>query len=309
MGQTREHGVSASMRPTGARRTPPWTRAVAEGILIRLRALTLGIIRPGLEGQLMAIGSRTPWSGSPCWRSPFRWSAAVAARRPGNPLVWIFCVIGISYGMTSAGEACASIWAADRPASPARRGADERPWHLGLGARTEAPDDLCPAAVRARHGPLPPRRMAARGLDDHCIDRRRLGLGAGTGPEPQHGLAELESSQEVAAERTVTGGAAGVGHGYPAAVRGWRRWWRMTDPGTAAARGVESSQLAPAGGTPADRARAIVLAVAPMEGTALHFHPTRLDRAGLLLVDGLRRRRCGRCWPRGSRTGWPTVPG
>ena len=31
--------------------------------------------------------------------------AVVAARRPRNPLGWIFCAIGISYGLTGTGEA------------------------------------------------------------------------------------------------------------------------------------------------------------------------------------------------------------
>jgi hypothetical protein len=33
--------------------------------------------------------------------------AVVAARRPQNPLGWIFCVIGLSYGLTVTGEAYA----------------------------------------------------------------------------------------------------------------------------------------------------------------------------------------------------------
>ena len=43
--------------------------------------------------------------------------AVVAARRPRNPLGWIFCVIGISYGLTVTGEAYASYTLRTAPGS------------------------------------------------------------------------------------------------------------------------------------------------------------------------------------------------
>jgi hypothetical protein len=76
--------------------------------LLCAASLTLGVLGPVLESlnghpvtdsMLVAIALLAitfPLVG-----------AVVAARRPRNPLGWIFCVIGLSYGLTTTGEAYA----------------------------------------------------------------------------------------------------------------------------------------------------------------------------------------------------------
>jgi hypothetical protein len=63
--------------------------------------------------------------------------AVVAARRPGNPLGWIFCVIGLSYGLTVAGEAYGVYAARTAPGALPGGGLmswlGNWAWALGLG--------------------------------------------------------------------------------------------------------------------------------------------------------------------------------
>ena len=62
--------------------------------------------------------------------------AVVAARRPRNPLGWIFCAIGICYGLTASGEAYGIYALRTAPGSLPRRVVDELARQLGVGAGT-----------------------------------------------------------------------------------------------------------------------------------------------------------------------------
>jgi hypothetical protein len=119
--------------------------------------------------------------------------AVVAARRPGNPLGWIFCVIGISYGLTITGEAYAVYTLRTAPGALPGGGLmswlGNWAWALGLGLL------MTFALLLFPDGRLPSRRwrpvawLSAASIAVIC------GLG-GAWSWPQRGLGLLESNHE-----------------------------------------------------------------------------------------------------------------
>jgi hypothetical protein len=105
-GPDTEDGVTAPMSGDQRPRTPPWVVGLAW--LLCGASLTLGVlglVLASLSGQritdtlvvgIALLAITYPMVG-----------AVVAIRRPRNPLGWVFCVIGISYGLTITGEAYA----------------------------------------------------------------------------------------------------------------------------------------------------------------------------------------------------------
>jgi MFS family permease len=107
MSRNKEHGVTARVSGDEHPRASP--RAVtALAWLLCSASLTLGVVGLVLESLnghritdsevlgIVLLAITFPLVG-----------AVVAARRPRNPLGWIFCAIGIAYGLTVTGEAYA----------------------------------------------------------------------------------------------------------------------------------------------------------------------------------------------------------
>jgi hypothetical protein len=106
-GRDKEHGVTAVV--SGDERPQASPRAVV-GLAwllcgVSLTLCGLGLILEFLNGHLI---TDTSVVGIALLAITFPLvGAVVAARRPRNPLGWIFCVIGIAYGLTVTGEAYA----------------------------------------------------------------------------------------------------------------------------------------------------------------------------------------------------------
>ena len=119
--------------------------------------------------------------------------AVVAARRPRNPLGWIFCVIGLSYGLTVTGEAYA-IYAL-RTAPGSLPGGGLMSW-LGNWALAPGLGLLMTFALLLfPDGRLPSRRWRLMAWLSGASIAMICGLG-GVWSWPQRGLGLLESNQE-----------------------------------------------------------------------------------------------------------------
>ena len=175
----------------------PWTspRAVA-GLawLLCGASLTLGILGLVLESLNGHRITDTLVVGIALLAITFPLvGAVVAARRPRNPLGWIFCVIGISYGLTITGEAYAVYALRTAPGSLPGGGLmswlGNWAWALGLGLL------MTFALLLFPDGRLPSRRwrpvawLSAASIAVIC------GLG-GAWSWPQRGLGLLESNEE-----------------------------------------------------------------------------------------------------------------
>ena len=119
--------------------------------------------------------------------------AVVAARRPRNPLGWIFCVIGLSYGLTVTGEAYAIYALRTAPGSLPGGGLmswlGNWAWAPGLGLL------MTFALLLFPDGRLPSRRWRLMAWLSGASIAMICGLG-GVWSWPQRGLGLLESNQE-----------------------------------------------------------------------------------------------------------------
>jgi hypothetical protein len=119
--------------------------------------------------------------------------AVVAARRPQNPLGWIFCVIGLSYGLTGTGEAYAIYALRTAPGSLPGGGLmswlGNWAWAPGLGLL------MTFALLLFPDGRLPSRRWRPVAWLSGASIAMICGLG-GAWSWPQRGLGLLESNQE-----------------------------------------------------------------------------------------------------------------
>jgi hypothetical protein len=184
--------VAAPMSGDQRPRTPPWVSALAW--LLCGASLTLGVLGLALasfNGQritdtlvvgIALLAITYPLVG-----------AVVASRRPENPLGWIFCVIGISYGLTNTGEAYGVYALRTAPGALPGGGLmswlGNWAWALGLGLL------MTFALLLFPDGRLPSRRwrpvawLSAASIAVIC------GLG-GVWSWPQRGLGLLESNEE-----------------------------------------------------------------------------------------------------------------
>jgi MFS family permease len=175
----------------------PWTssRAVARlAWLLCGASLTLGLFGVALESLngLRITDSSVVGIGLLAITFPLV-GAVVAARRPRNPLGWIFCAIGISYGLTVTGEAYALYTLGTAPGSLPGGGLmswlGNWAWAPGLGLL------MTFALLLFPDGRLPSRRwrpvawLSAASITVIC------GPGA-VWSWPRRGLALLESDQE-----------------------------------------------------------------------------------------------------------------
>jgi hypothetical protein len=191
-GPDTEHGVTAPMSADQRPRTPPWV--VGFAWLLCGASLTLGVvglILASLNGQritdtlvvgIALLAITYPMVG-----------AVVATRRPRNPLGWVFCVIGISYGLTITGEAYAVYALRTAPGSLPGGGLmswlGNWAWVPGLGLL------MTFALLLFPDGRLPSRRWRPVAWLSAASIAAICGLG-GAWSWPQRGLALLESNQE-----------------------------------------------------------------------------------------------------------------
>ena len=119
--------------------------------------------------------------------------AVVAAQRPHNPLGWIFCVIGLTYGLTVTGEAYGIYALRTAPGSLPGGGLmswlGNWAWAPGLGLL------LTFALLLFPDGRLPSRRWRPVAWLSGASIAMICGLGAAWS-WPQRGLALMESAQE-----------------------------------------------------------------------------------------------------------------
>jgi hypothetical protein len=184
--------VAAPMSGDQRPRTPPWVAGLAW--LLCGASLTLGVLGLVLASRNGQRVTDTLVVGIALLAITYPLvGAVVATRRPRNPLGWIFCVIGISYGLTITGEAYAVYALRTAPGSLPGGGLmswlGNWAWVPGLGLLTTFALLLFP------DGRLPSRRWRpVAGLSAASI-AAISGFG-GAWSWPQRGLALLESNQE-----------------------------------------------------------------------------------------------------------------
>jgi hypothetical protein len=192
-GPRQERGVTAPVSDDQGHRRPP--RAVA-GLawLLGGASLTLsvlGLVLESLNGHLI---TDTSVVGIALLAIAFPLAGAVvAARRPHNPLGWIFCAIGVLYGLTVTGEAYGIYTLRTAPGS--LPGGGLMSW-LGNWAWAPALGLLMTFALLLfPDGRLPSRRWRPVAWLSALSIAMTCGPGA-VWSWPQRGLALLESNQE-----------------------------------------------------------------------------------------------------------------
>jgi hypothetical protein len=192
-GPRQERGVTTPVSDDQGPQTPPQAVAGLAWLLCGA-SLTLGVLGLVLESLNGHLITDTSVVGIALLAIAFPLvGAVVAARRPHNPLGWIFCAIGVLYGLTVTGEAYGIYTLRTAPGS--LPGGGLMSW-LGNWAWAPALGLLMTFALLLfPDGRLPSRRWRPVAWLSALSIAMICGPGAAWS-WPQRGLALLESNQE-----------------------------------------------------------------------------------------------------------------